>query len=105
MNDDLKSLAAREATREIPPPTEGKGDVWADLIALRREGPLRDAMVARRAMGIERYGRPLRYGDGRGRVDALQEALDLAAYSWRDGDVDGACIALGLAERILGGMI
>lgn len=103
----LSSLAAREAQRVIQPPQEGRGDVWGDILAhlaAKGTGPLLDACRARNDFGIAKYGRPLRYGDGRGAADQLQEALDLAAYAWRDGAVTRACRALELAEEILGEM-
>uniref|UniRef100_A0A6M3JAA4 Uncharacterized protein n=1 Tax=viral metagenome TaxID=1070528 RepID=A0A6M3JAA4_9ZZZZ len=42
------------------------------------------AILERRDVGIARYGQPLRYGDGRGIVDAAQEALDLCGYLARE---------------------
>jgi hypothetical protein len=45
---------------------------------------LRAAILERREKGIATYGRPLRYDDGRGLVDAAQEAIDLAAYLLRE---------------------
>ena len=52
--------------------------------------PLLDAIDERRRIGSQRYGQPLRYGDGRGLEDAAQEAIDLAAYLLREigGDHD-----------------
>jgi hypothetical protein len=105
MTSDYESLAAREAARVIQPPAGGTGDVWADIIAHIKPGPLQEACISRREFGLKKHGRPLRYGDGRGNVDALQELLDFVAYSWRDGDTDGACIGLSLVERALGRLL
>ena len=103
----LSSLAAREAQRVIQPPQEGRGDVWGDILAhlaAKGTGPLLESCRARNDFGIAKYGRPLRYGDGRGAADQLQEALDLAAYAWRDGAVTRACRVLEMAEEILNEM-
>jgi len=45
---------------------------------------LRAAILERREIGIARYSQPLRYDDGRGLVDAAQEALDLCGYLARE---------------------
>ena len=93
------------ATREIQPPTPGKGDCWVEIITeAHRSGwpeQVLDLMRARRQLGIERYGQPLQHGDGRGLDDALQEALDLAVYLWRDGHEMMAWDALRLMRQIL----
>ena len=70
-----------------PAPSGGTGDVWSELLEFHGpDHPLHAAMAARRQLGIDRYGVPLGYGDGRDDVrDALEEALDLAAYLWRLG--------------------
>lgn len=63
-------------------------DVWRDLIASAGPGRphLVGAMEARRALGIERYGAPLRTDDGRDHaLDLGEELLDGAAYAWRLG--------------------
>ena len=56
-----------------PPPLPGTGrPVWEMVI---------EDMRARDQFGREKYGQPLRVGDGRNSlVDAYQEILDLAAY-------------------------
>lgn len=55
-----------------PPPKPGSGDVW--LLVL-------EDMLARRRLGVERYGTPVQAGNGRkALVDAYQESLDLAVY-------------------------
>lgn len=75
--------AALAAIFPLPDPVGGHGDVLADLGAT--PGPVGAAFRARRLLGLERYGVPLRYDDGRPPgVDALQEALDLGAYETRD---------------------
>lgn len=65
-----------------PNPTPSTGDVWQELIDAESAGPLRDAMIARRELGIARYGTPLQRGNGRNMtLDASQEALDGMAYA------------------------
>lgn len=44
-----------------------------------------DALLSRRAKGIKRYQRPLRYNDGRGLGDGAQEAADELGYLRRHG--------------------
>lgn len=63
-----RSLSAPE-----PAPTDGEGHaIWDLVIADMRE---------RDAFGREKYGKPLRAGDGRRTLrDAYQEALDLTVY-------------------------
>jgi hypothetical protein len=66
-------MSETPATAEQPAPRDGTGpDAW--LLVL-------EDMRARRAAGIERYGKPLRHDNGRDHLtDAYQEALDLAVY-------------------------
>ena len=45
---------------------------------------LREAILERRRIGIERYSQPLRYDDGRNLTDAAQKAVDLAGYLLRE---------------------
>ena len=55
-----------------PPPEGGTGDIWLSVIG---------DMHARRVLGIERYGTPLKANNGRkSLLDAYQEALDLCVY-------------------------
>lgn len=55
-----------------PPPTEGEGDMWAEII---------EDMRARHQHGLEEYGTPLQRWNGRSAEnDAYQEALDLVCY-------------------------
>lgn len=70
--------------------TNGK-DCWLDLIeAVGTDHPLHAAMVARRELGIARYGTPLHLGIN---IDPWremeEEMLDAAVYAemagWRDG--------------------
>jgi hypothetical protein len=65
-------MTTNPATIEQPAPT-GKGiDVWPLVIADMHE---------RNAVGTEKYGTPLRTGNGRDPlIDAYQEALDLCVY-------------------------
>ena len=73
--------AITAAVTPEPPPTKGEGDVWAEIIETLPAGPLREACVARRQMGLDKYGQPLQRGDGRSHaVDEAQEYLDAAAY-------------------------
>ena len=72
MTDDTRQPAPRPST----------GDVWQELIDAEPDGPLRDAMMARRQLGVARYATPLQRGNGRDMtLDAREEALDGMAYS------------------------
>ena len=105
-----KSYAYRHAANllrqvleaEQPTPIGGTGDVWLEILDHHGEDhPLHEAMANRRQLGIEHYGVPLGYGDGRDEVrDALEEALDLAAYLWRLGRRWPT--AYGLSDAIVG---
>lgn len=58
--------------KEQGPPGPSSGDCWLLVMA---------DMEARRAHGIEKYGRPVQPDNGRDAlVDAYQEALDLCVY-------------------------
>jgi hypothetical protein len=89
--------------REQPAPSGGSGDCWAELIGLVvAEHPdlahLVPAMVARRRVGIERYGVPLGRGDGRDeRRDLREEIADAAVYAQRLGDT---ALALRLLREL-----
>jgi hypothetical protein len=73
-----------------PAPKRGTGDVWAEIIAEARPGPVRDLYVARREQGIAKYGTPLQRDNGRDHVtDAIQEALDGLAYARAARTEDG----------------
>lgn len=68
-----------------PPPSGGQGDVWEDVCShsaiVNKDDPLIPLYKARRMQGIEKYGTPLRYWNGRDpKVDALQECLDGIVY-------------------------
>lgn len=64
-----------------PAPTPGVGDVWGAIIEELPEGPARDLAIARRALGIARYGVPLQLGNGRDtRRDLAEELVDAACY-------------------------
>lgn len=71
-----------------PPPREGTGDVWAEVIrACERWIPrcvgLRGDMLARRAYGLRVHKMPLqRDNERRHWNDCYQESLDLIAYAW-----------------------
>lgn len=61
------------ATTPEPMPTGGSGPSIHDLVV--------QDVLARKALGLRKYGVLLRIGDGRrSLVDAYQEALDLAVY-------------------------
>lgn len=61
------------ATIEQPSPADVPGKDIADLVV--------EDIRARKALGIARYGKPLRANNGRDPlVDAYQEALDLCVY-------------------------
>lgn len=79
----LAQIAALRPTQ--PPPSGGEGDCWQELIdSVGPDHPLRAAMVARRELGIARYGQPLRRGDGRDAARDLQEELlDAVGYAQR----------------------
>lgn len=102
-------LDAARATIETlrptnPPPQGGRGDVWASLIAsLADDDPMRAACVARREVGLSRYGQPLRWADSRDASrDLVEELLDAAAYAWRLGDADLAWQLLAAASEWAG---
>ena len=89
-----------------PDPAPGEGDVWQEIIESLPPGPLRDLCAARRQQGIDRYGQPLRRGDGRDHLlDAGQEFLDAAVYlaaAWGADDLTGSVArALQMAEGLL----
>jgi hypothetical protein len=63
----------RQRTGDQPLPTEGQEDVQSALIARLKE---------RRALGVERYGRPLQTFNGRKALqDLVEELLDGANYA------------------------
>lgn len=69
-----------------PPPKPGRGDVWLHIVEmLRPKGVPEDLiadMLARREKGIQTYGVPLQFGNGRDyALDAYEEALDCFAYA------------------------
>lgn len=70
-----------------PPPIQAAGDVWQELIDECDDDALRALFVARRQMGIDKYGTPLQRDNGRNhRKDILEELLDAVAYA-RAGDM------------------
>lgn len=74
-----------------PAPTRGTGDVWSEVIDdARNRGvapELVDLMIARRQLGIGRYGTPLQRDNGRDhRRDLREELLDATAYAWAAGE-------------------
>ena len=106
----LRGMEGSAASTPEPPPTPGTGDVWQSVIERLPPGRLRDACVERRAFGLKKYGTVLQANNGRNwRADALQEALDLIAYSAQgdmEEDPDATAIlvrAAELAELLLGG--
>lgn len=89
-----------------PPPRPGVGDVWIEFLgsmpmSLAPER-LYEAGWHRRDVGISRYGVPLQIDNGRDmRLDAHEEALDLAVYLWAMRWRVAACVALILAWATL----
>ena len=89
-----------------PAPSPGTGDMWAEILAalppiLER---LRPHLVARREMGIQKYGVPLQRDNGRdAKVDEAQEHLDAAVYRWTWAGENGQTWdSLNLAGTLLG---
>ncbi len=79
---EARAIIHRLTTKQPPP--GGHGDVWADIIAkLPADHPMLAKCIARRELGLARYGQPLRYGTGRPE-DCEEELLDAAGYAWRD---------------------
>lgn len=84
------------ATVELPPPVANDSPLVIPLVctdARRLGGPLAEAVCAdfeaRGALGVQRYGQPLRVANGRrGMVDAYQELLDACDYL-RQADEQG----------------
>lgn len=65
-----------------PAPSGGEGDVWAELIGAETDPALRALYIQRRGVGIDRYGTPLRRGNGRDTYrDLREELLDATAYA------------------------
>ena len=93
---------------EQPAPSGGTGDCWAELIEIieTRETwvgfrELLPEMRARRELGIERYGQPVRRDDGRdAKRDAEEEALDLAVYLVRLDRLQDAWSVLRIFNRV-----
>jgi hypothetical protein len=108
--DELRAaLRCREGDQVLPTHRSGVVSTHdlmiADLAGLTLNAALREAMAktigARRELGLQRYGTVLQPDNGRdcGR-DALEEAVDLAAYlrTWMR---EGAPVA-GLYDAVLG---
>jgi hypothetical protein len=88
-------------------PLPGTGDVWQEVIdGLDLDDPIRPICVARRALGVARYGTPLQRGNGRDHLrDALEEALDLMAYLQAANVGAGVDVARTLALHIHAAMV
>jgi len=57
-------------------------DVWAEVLRDRPGDPARAVYAARHELGLERYGTPLRRGDGRDHWrDLVEELADAVAYA------------------------
>jgi hypothetical protein len=87
-----------DATRRQPIPTipapELRVDVSLWLAAKLGDAPVVDDILARREVGIEKYGCPLYARNGRdAMVDAYQEVLDLMVYLAQDDIEQGRKIA------------
>jgi hypothetical protein len=78
----LKDLAVLEN----PPPVGGEGDAAeavADWLREAKHPDIADAVMARRALGVDRYGTPLRLNNGRDiDADLAQELIDALLYAW-----------------------
>ena len=73
---------------EQPAPSPGTGDVWQEVIdGLDLDDPIRPICIARRALGVARYGTPLQRGNGRDEVrDTDEELADALVYAQAEGD-------------------
>ena len=75
----------KATTAEMRPAGMFRSAMHLSAILCQRLGvDLRAAIRQRREKGIETYGRPLRYSDGRNLGDAAEEAIDLCAYLLRE---------------------
>ena len=90
-----------------PAPTEGTGDLWAEVIAdwakkwTGSSGRIRTAMHQRRQFGIDKYGTPLQRDNGRDALtDARDEALDLRVYA-QQLETENAGRVIDLADALL----
>jgi hypothetical protein len=78
---------------EQPNPTPATGDTWQEIIDSLPDGALRNAAIARRQLGIERYGTPLQRNNGRdNRRDLVEELLDAMAYAHNEPDGSYAAV-------------
>ena len=67
---------------EQPAPLPGIGDVWQEVIDGEPLVVLRELYVARRALGVARYGTPLQRDNGRDTArDLEEELLDALVYA------------------------
>lgn len=105
----IRCRTAREAVAVLPEPTGDGREVTPDLAAwIREHAPtpeLAEALVAgieaRTAEGIEKYGRPLRAGDGRPtHAETLQELLDGLQYGHK-AEMDGERIDTPVTVALL----
>jgi hypothetical protein len=87
-----------------PMPSAGSGDVMMECIEDTEPGPVRDALVARREFGIQKYGTTLQRDNGRDHeTDCAQEFADAVVYARAAGRRDleelareGLRLALGV---------
>lgn len=81
------SKLARLAVEEQPAPRYGNGEIVADDLArwtrsLEEDPVLVGAILARKQIGVERYGQALQTNDGRNNMaDMVQELLDALIYA------------------------
>lgn len=79
---DRHQIAALGAHVEQPAPLPGTGDVWQEVIDGEPLAVLRELYVARRALGVARYGTPLQRDNGRDTArDLEEELLDALVYA------------------------
>lgn len=72
----------RIAVMDLPAPLPEGPEVLSECYHLIVDDDVQRFLLARRALGIARYGQPLHRDDGRPRfVDAAQEAGDLLVYT------------------------
>lgn len=87
-----------------PPPTPSTGDVWQELIDVETDPALRELMIARRQLGIERYGTPLQRGNGRdAERDYREELLDAMVYAQALGRTGNAAVLRALLSGLVSG--
>jgi hypothetical protein len=81
VHDRAQVASPGSVHREQPAPRQGTGDVWQELIDAEPLSALREIYIARRALGLDRYGHILQRDNGRDHaLDGQEELLDGIAY-------------------------